>query len=500
MPENLHHHHEYTNGEHAHHSHHHEHSHHSPSSHSSHAHGEHTHSSSHSHRERTHYDDSDRAFKARTRKARKTEELKKAIRKVTYRKEAFEKEKKSLRKNASAPKAVPTRTVPMVLYLEGLFALLLVFSHTPFALQYRETVWYALLLQTPVPALYLLLGYRIARRTKEVESKSYDKPYFSYILFPSLSLYLIPWAVTYVLYLLVRRILSGSWGSFAQNGIRFLSCDYGQTAYFGLMALQLILLFPLIFIIKKQTDEFKRKRKKKKKKESNRSMPWPAHIAGFVFLYELFVNWVAIPPSAYRLIAFRMLFPFALGAYLYQTRHKKKSIHLSVISVLLGAAYLIGICILLAHNNGFMPTWMPIFKGWAYTNFVSCLYFAPPIALLLYVAQRKSLPPTLDRPLRILGKASYYIIVVQAAYFALDIRFAGHSLLEALVGLLVCTAVALLLYALSRLPLFAALQGLFLFAQNGLSSAFGSAKSTLGILWCRLYLRFLQRRFRRLTK
>lgn len=471
-------------------------SHHSHSSHSEHR--GHSHHASSSHKKSSSHNNSDRARRARMKKSKKIESLKKSIRKVAYRKESYEKRASNSKKEWKAPRKIPARLTPAVLYLEGFFALLLVLSHTDFAARFDGTVLNALLFEMPIPALTLLLGYRTKRRADEVKSKRYDRPYFTYILPPALSLYMIPFAVTFGAFLLLRKVITGSWGAFSANGLSFLGGDYGPSAYFGWIALQLILLFPLIFIIKKQTEELRRKRKKKT--TSNARMPWPAHIAGFVILYELLVNWVAISPAAYRLLCFRLLLAFALGVYLYETRHKEKSILLYGFSFLLGVLYLVGITLLTAYGQGKMPDWMPLFQGWAYTNAASCLYFCPPIALILYRAQRNSLPHAADVPLRLLGKASYYLVVVQAAYFALRIHFPVPSALHALIDLVICTIVALLLYALSRLPLFSALYRLFSVVEYNLTSILSRLRSAVIITWCRQHQKFLSKRLRRLMR
>ena len=448
-------------------------------------------------------DKEERARKVRARKAIQLNDAKRKYHKLSARKEAYEKEqKKQVKKAADRPSAPEARITPAVLYLEGLFALLLVIAHTQAGSRSEGTVWNTLLFQSAVPALLLLLGYRIARRAEEVKVKQYDAPFFSYILNPSLSLYIIPWVITYGVFLLLRKAFTGEWGAFSENGLSFLGCDYGPSAYFGLMALQLILFFPAILIIRKQTEEFRRKRKKKKKKKSaSRSpLPWPLHIAGFVILYELFVNWVGISPAAYRLFACRSLLAFALGIYTYQTRHKDKNRLLYALLFVAGILYMVGITLLTSHGGGNMPTWMPLFQGWAYTNAASCLYFFPPIAILLRKVGRKALPRALDTPLRLLGKASYYIVVVQAAYFAINLNLPISPFVHAVLDLFLCLAAALLLYALSLLPIAKVLKTAGQRSGNGTVAFLSGIKSTVVIRVCRIRMNALGKRIRRLTK
>lgn len=469
------HHSEHSHSEEHHHSEHHSHdsSHHS----SEHHHSEHHHSSEHHHHSGHHssYRDDDymskeelaaeRARAKRYRAARKLNKRKQKFHKLTNLQELTKEEKKKVNKKVRPDnRTVPARQVPSILYLEGFFALLLCFSHTPFFKAVLSgSLVDALLFQMSLPVLFLLLGYRLMRRTEEVYAKGYNEKYRNYILYPHSIYTLTSLLLSYLAYLFIlymRGVLPLS-ASAVVSALMWVAKD--NSAYFGWMVLQFLLLLPLVILMKEKLQ--KRKNPKRRKRVlrflRKRRIPWIVQVAAATILYELVVSNLldgqASGQALYRFIALRFLFAFSLGVYLYENRKKYPSRSWCINSFALGLIYLIGIHTLLSFGDGMMPAWLPVFRTYAYTNVLSCLYIYPILAFLLYYAQRRALPKIPHAILSFFGQLAYPLIIVQAVFFSLQKSLAfslsGKTFAQALLSVVMCILCSLPLYFLAKLPI-----------------------------------------------
>ena len=404
------------------------------------------------------------------------------------------------RKEPRQKTVAPQYSIPAVLYLEGLCALVLTFAHTSFVNSFQKSYLNPFLFQMALPMLFLLLGYRMARRASEAGIGFYGRRYLRHILSPNLAHYILPMAFMYLVYLAIVLSQGVSLGGFSTIFFDFTFGRWGtksSSVYFGWMALELILLLPILLNLRNRNE---------------RKWPWwLVHIFLFSLLYEFIINAldsasVEMAGNAhdiYRFFPFRFLFVFALGMYIYQRRKRKKVWALYILSFSLGIGYLIFIGKVLLPN-GRLPNWLPLFQDRPFTSMFSSFYIFPIVTVILHFAQRKSLPKILDVPLFLLGKASYYIILAQAVLFGvmekLELSLPGSLVLQAILSLLICSAAGILLYLISVTRLSSAVSGIVsrLFQKLGLT--FGVWWRKLVIVWCYGRMHFLKKRLARLTK
>lgn len=396
----------------------------------------------------------------------------------------------------SVPRPIPAQRVPVILYLEGLFAILLCFVHTSVASLISTSPMNPLVFQVPLPALVLLLGYRLSRRASETGVVFYQKRYFTNILFPSMWHYLLPLAVVYVIYLVV--LIEN--GLFAGNALTSLfDLLYGRWAnssYFGLLAILLVAIFPILLEMRHRN--------------TRRYPVWLLHVFLFSLLYEVLMNTLENTrfegdiAALYRILPFRFVFVFALGMYIYQRRKRSKKPVYYVLSFIIGLSYLLFMYFFLLAHNGRMPDFIPLFHGYPFNSMVAAFYIFPPLAWIIYRAQTAALPPLWHRLFSLLGKSSYPIICVGFLLFscksALQFSFTPFIWIDTALSMLVCIAGGILLYTLSKVPFVRKLRPAFYRAMRFVLLVIQTAFRKTLILWCNLRIRMIDRRLYRLQK
>ena len=395
---------------------------------------------------------------------------------------------------APLPKRIPTQNTPVISHLEVLFVLLLIFAHSAFASQFSTTFWNSLLFQTPVPALVMLLGYRLSHRASETRVYFYQKRYFTNILFPAVGHYFVPLAVVYGIYLWLRSLSGASLSDPSTLFFDFLYGRWANSSYYGVFAILMTAIFPLLITMRDR---------------SRRRKPfWLLHAFFLNLLYEVFINtyddYIGDTSAIYRILPFRMLFTFALGMFIYQRRKLPKKVPYYILSFLLGLAYLIPIHILLLNNGGLMPDYIPLFHGSPFTSMLAAFYIFPLLAGVIYRAQKKPLPPMAERLLSPLGNASYFILCAgflsAGLHKALSFSFSENLLLDAIGSLLASVVVGMLLYLLSKTPVVRKLNALVPFFFRALRFAALGLWHGIILLRCNLRIAWIDFRLRLLRK
>ena len=409
---------------------------------------------------------------------------------------ALRSENAAMKRLPAKHEAIPAHEIPVILYLEAFFVLLLCFAHTSFAGRLLPTLFNPLLFQQAVPGLVLLLGYRLSRRAAETNVGFYRKRYFTDILGPVAAHYMIPLFLVFLVYQILLRYAGQPSGTPLSLIFDLLYGRWAESSYFGVLAVLLTLLFPILLQMRKG---------------NRRRFPfWLMHVFFFSVLYEIFMNsfehlsFSGDLSALYRMLPFRFVFTFALGMYIYHRRKRSKKAVYYIISFVFGLLYLLTIFYLLLQNGGKMPDFIPLFHGYPFQSMLAALYLFPVLALIIYSAQRNALPKALHVPLALFGKAAYYILCVEFLFFSLKkvflFSFSPHGWLDALLTMFSCSVGGLLFYLLSLTPIPKAIgRGVSILCY---SVYVGIVRGIRGImiLWCNLRLSIISLRLRRLQK
>ena len=319
-------------------------------------------------------------------------------------------------------------------FLKGLCIIIVVIEHS----KWSSTIWknglFPIWDRFAIPCFMVISGFVY---TKSFLKKDSIKEYYSIKnLIHKLFRYLIPFAIAYTLEILVYFIINKTnvmnyFGYYPQSDIsarisilviikNFFTGGYGTGNYYTPVILQLVLCFPLLYMLIKKNEH-------------------KGLIISFFLclLSEVLQYFFGIPNSIYRLLILRHMFAICFGIYI-SLGYYKKNILLNVVSAIIGLTYII------FHSYfGFTPFFFN--RNWADVNFIACLFFAPLVALLIEDAKLTF------RPLEEIGKASYHIYLTQMVYYwavkkEIMINIIHNNYLYALFNVIICVLVGYLFY------------------------------------------------------
>ncbi len=378
------------------------------------------------------------------------------------------------------------KSTPMVLYLQGLFAILLCFSRTSMAMSCINEPIYVLLFQTAIPALMLLFGYAIINHTGDVDPFDFSYAFFHGYFPPIAIRILIPSVLIYIIYLIQTVTVGGQTITFTTLVADFISGNYGDGGYIGMMLLQFLIFFPLIVKgLLENNDE--------------RHPMWGLlYILEYALVYELLVVAAEMNTPLYRFIFLRYLFTFALGIYIYFRRNEKKRWWTWVTYIIftaIGIIYLLFVQYQVVQNDGMVPDWFPMFHAWPYTSLFACFYIYPVIATILYLAKEHRLPKFLHALFAVLGNSWFYIVLVQAIYFGFNLHI-GLGLSDFLADVAdtaFCVIVGILFYLLLNSKALSGSSVAVLNLKQALKKLHFEAGKKVQIIWFSSQLRFVMR-------
>ncbi len=326
-------------------------------------------------------------------------------------------------------------------FLKGICIIIVIFEHAGWS---RET-WLKGLFpfwdRIAIPMFMVISGFVY---TLSLQRKGMENYYSFHELSHKLKRYLRPYIIAFsienVAYLIIankafRRFIENHF-HFPINSIfservtilnslkSFISGGYGPGNYYTPVLIQLIILFPLLYILIK-TLKYK-----------------GLFLSGILcFAFELCQYFFKIPNSIYRCLIFRHLITICFGIYLALKLYTKNTI-LNLLSLLIGLTYIV------AHSYfQFTPGFFN--SNWADVNFIACLFYCPIIAFLI---KKEKLH---FRPIEQIGKASYHIYLTQMVYYnffkkTFIIKLINNSYLWCLVSMIICAIFGLCFYHLEK--------------------------------------------------
>jgi peptidoglycan/LPS O-acetylase OafA/YrhL len=170
--------------------------------------------------------------------------------------------------------------------------------------------------------------------------------------------------------------------------VNFIDGGVGPGSYYYPIMIQFIFVFPFIYSIVKKYD-------------------FMGIILCFFIngMYEVIQRSYGMALANYRLLVFRYIFLMGVGCYLYMGKKKPKIIF-GILSMLIGACWLIAYCYL-----GYQPL---VIIYWGITSLLAALWIVPIVWVLLKNPKMSQLK---CKPLEEMGKASYNIFLTQMLFF-----------------------------------------------------------------------------------
>lgn len=303
--------------------------------------------------------------------------------------------------------------------LKGLCIIFVVFTHAGWTHEQELKMFFPFWIDMAVPFFMLISGYVYTKSFLKNEINVLDSAYNKKYFIKNVIRYTIPYLVMYLIEIsvnLTRTIKNKeSIKHFIKSSVfLFLQGGNGPGSYYYPVMIQIVLLFPIIYILVKRYN-FK-----------------GVLIVAFVTLFlETLKLPYSVNDSLYRLLLFRYLLLLAFGAYFALNKMQPKFWVLSAI----GFAFII----LFKYTN-YNPK---IFKWWTGTSMFPVLFIVPIFGFLV----EKNIK---FFPLEIAGKASYNIFLTQMVFYwilneRLQLIFM-NIYLNAFINIFICVMVGIVFY------------------------------------------------------
>ncbi|MBQ9539294.1 MAG: acyltransferase family protein [Treponema sp.] len=309
--------------------------------------------------------------------------------------------------------------------LKGFCIVAVVFTHVEWSGEQTRKLLFPFWIDMAVPFFMLVSGYVYAKSFVKNKVEDLDSAYSRKYLLKNSIRYTLPFFAAYMLELAWRFLTRKSSGLkevkdfFITAVFGFLSGGYGPGSYYYPEMMQIMFLFPIIYILVKKF-----------------SFKGVIIVTAATLFFELLKIPFGVQEGTYRLLLFRYFMLLAFGAYFAFKKMNWKMWGLSV----LGLAF-----ILLFRYTDYKPK---IFFWWTGTSMLPVLFIVPVFGFL--VEKKLSLPPMEE-----IGRASYNIFLTQLVYFSsisgIIAGRLGHDVwLEALVSVAICVPVGILFYELEH--------------------------------------------------
>ncbi len=310
--------------------------------------------------------------------------------------------------------AIKTEYFPVIDWLKAFAIILIVITHS---LTWKERLsmggpfW----IDMAVPVFMILSGFTYSLSAEHRNIYSFNKWFSLNLILPKLKRILVAYGVAMIVETILFAVLQPE----LIGGLikRYLFGGWGPGSYYVPILLQLLLVFPVLFFI------------------FNKS-PIAAIIISFGghLCFDVLANLIPISESVYRLLIFRYLAFVFLGIILYY--YKDRLIEALYGYVLFFGALSAGYIYIYAYI-GYTLT---IFAKWTSTSLPTAFW-----AFFLVVSSFKYLRVAIlvDNIVKIIGRASYHIFLVQMIYFMLIAKMFESNVI---INLAICMVIGIIFY------------------------------------------------------
>lgn len=275
-------------------------------------------------------------------------------------------------------------------YLKAVCVIMVIITHYDWT--DKTSPFFTMLINMAVPVFMIVSGYNFAMSNRKRAEGKWSRMYGWPMIKPKLIRFLAPF---FTICLIEIFLLSMEDKNI--NPLRlFLLGAYGPGSYYVPVMLQLLVVFPVIYML---TDK------------NARLGLISAGVANLMF--EAAVVLFEIDTYYYRLSIGRYLLLIAFGCYLYlHPEHRMKRSQLTVMFVI-GIAYLVAVF-------GFDRE-LVLFEHWKTTAMPVAFYIFPIVILLFRKFYHSRIPGAVGKFMTWVGQASYHIFLIQMVYYHFEL-------------------------------------------------------------------------------
>ena len=301
--------------------------------------------------------------------------------------------------------------------VKGLCIIFVIINHYSWQDSERLKFLFPFWIHMAVPAFMVISGYVYTKSFHNNHLNSIGDAYTINNILRRILKYSIPFIIAFAVEEIIFTFSGNINHNIAQIGRSFLNGGHGPGGYYYPILIQFIFYFPIIFVIIQKYD-FK-----------------GVVICGLInFIYELLKRSYGMNAECYRLLLFRYTLLIAFGCYLAMGKYKRHRL-LSVICFFTGGTY-----IFLTQYIGIVP---PITNFWTGTSMWAALF-------LISFSPSLIINKIKNRPIEILGKASYEIFLIQMVYYSYPVfyvyKFMTSRALQVLITITLCVFVGIVFY------------------------------------------------------
>lgn len=300
-------------------------------------------------------------------------------------------------KEEQVVKQAGTQRIEFLDYLKAICVIMVIITHYDWT--DKTSPFFTMLINMAVPVFMIVSGYNFAMSNRKKADGSLKKMYGWSMIKPKLVRFLVPFFAICLIEILLLIHEKRSIDPFRL----FLLGAYGPGSYYVPVMLQLLIIFPLIYILVERNAKL-----------------GIAVAAVANLLFEIAVLVFEIDKYYYRLSIGRYILLIAFGCYLYLHPEQRVKRHQMVAMFIVGFAYIVAVF-------GFDRD-LVLFGYWKTTAMPVAFYIFPIVVMLFRKFYHSTIPGRAGALLTWIGQASYHIFLVQMVYYHFEL---GGPIMEA---------------------------------------------------------------------
>lgn len=321
----------------------------------------------------------------------------------------------------SNDKCIETDRETVVDVLKGISVIFVIITHYNWSEKQRLIGLFPFFVDMAVPIFMIISGYVFTKSYIKKGIVCFENAYELPLILKRLLRYVIPFMMAYVIEL--------AWFFVFGDGLNghdivanFFGGGIGQGSYYFPMLIQITFFLPVILF-------------------SIYERPAKGLLFWFAYngFYEMIEMVIGLDPNVYRLSLFRYSFLIACGCFIYLQKGKEK-----IKRVILFSAFSIGFVFIFVTCYLGYETKI-INNIWKGTSYMSALYIAPIVMLIIYRFGTFSF-----KPLELVGKASFNIFLTQMVYYASVSesikKYSNSIFVHVGINVVICVSVGILFY------------------------------------------------------
>lgn len=275
-------------------------------------------------------------------------------------------------------------------YLKAVCVIMVIITH--YGWEDKTSPFFTMLINMAVPVFMIVSGYNFAMSNRKKADGNLEKMYGWNMMKPKLIRFLLPFFAICLLEILLLAAQDKNIPLFRI----FVLGAYGPGSYYVPIMLQLLVIFPLIYVMIAYNAKL------------GLAVAALANLA-----FEVCVIVFDMDKYYYRLSIGRYLLLIAFGCYLYLHPEQRVKPYQMWMMFLAGLAYLIAV---FGFDKDF-----ELFGYWKTTAMPVAFYIFPIVILLFRKFYHCTIPGFVGRLLMQIGKASYHIFLIQMVYYHFEL-------------------------------------------------------------------------------